>query len=317
MVLEVLLLVSLSSLSLLLLPCALPHSLSPPPTLLPPSHQIRNLTPKPPQTEFKDRRKAWRDGKKAQAALSTSSGPPTQKRKRGTRSASLNDSDETITTSSNNHDYSIPGKEPRQNHERQRPSTSAGEYHYNLPAPFMSPIGTPVSGYNNGGMGGLGGGGEAIYHPLDTVPLQQTNSSVAGSWYNPGGLSSIIGGGGMQPYDSTPSSLYHHQRPVTAPSYYSATAPTFGYAHHPQPPTLISPIDTISSSSPSVTFGTSSGGGERRTSGGFGYVGVNEERFPTISEEVLMGGGGYLGLHNSLHGSRNSSANSTPSRRSD
>ncbi|GAA6028540.1 hypothetical protein JCM8097_007271 [Rhodosporidiobolus ruineniae] len=147
--------------------------------------------PKSTPAQFKEMRKAWRERKKQEAAAAAraraAAGPPA----------------DSLPNPALPSAFSLPAATL----ERPRPSTSAGEYHFTMPAPFLAPP-TLVAAYpaGQGGANGYGGvdGQSAFVAPYPSVTATSSSSVAAGG------------------YDAYPSAL----RPVTAPSYY--ITPAFG-----------------------------------------------------------------------------------------
>lgn len=107
--------------------------------------------------------------------------------------------------------------------DRPRPSTSGGEYHYSVPAPFMTPLGNPVALY--------GGPQMHLAHPPPGTFLDPNSTAThTGPPPHPAtafaGSSFTLPGPPHGPPSLFPSAYQAASRPVTAPNYYGA--PVFG-----------------------------------------------------------------------------------------
>lgn len=214
--------------------------------------------------EFKELRKAWRDGKKAAAAAAARSG----------------ESEAVVS--------SIPtSRSGAERGSRPRPSTSAGEYHYSVPAQFMSSVGTPMASYN-----------------LPTPTLPQTHYPITALNPPPSGWAPYI----PAPYDPYHSSSPH--RPVTAPSYYSHNVPVFGFtADHPQ-----HPLHSNGFHLPERRGNLPSSEGRPMSSAGM-FAFSPDPSFPSILEEAAYPSGYVVGLEEGASGEDNDQRRSIPGSR--
>ncbi|GAA6021654.1 hypothetical protein JCM10207_008100 [Rhodosporidiobolus poonsookiae] len=152
--------------------------------------------PKSTPAQFKEMRKAWRERKKAEAAAAA-------------RERAANPPPDPLPNPAS----AIPAF-GMQGSERPRPSTSAGEYYFSMPAPFMTPVGAPVVAY-----------GQPATATALPLPAQS-------SFLDPNGAPAY------DMYGAADASI----RPVTAPSYYvapafgSSAAAAYGVPSHPNPP---------------------------------------------------------------------------------
>ncbi|BGP17692.1 hypothetical protein JCM10213_005270 [Rhodosporidiobolus nylandii] len=163
--------------------------------------------PKSTPAQFKEMRKAWRERKKAEAAAAA-------------RARAAAPPPDPLAATSLPPAFTVPA-----HLERPRPSTSAGEYHYTMPAPFMTPLGAPVvAAYSHQPAA------TAASFPLAAAPHHNLAQAQPGTyvdhqathtatWQTP--LNTTGAGTGYDPYGSS-------LRPVTAPSYH--VAPSFGGA---------------------------------------------------------------------------------------
>jgi hypothetical protein len=185
--------------------------------------------------------------------------------------------------------------------DRPRPATSAGEYHFTVPAPFMTPLGTPVSIYapqqlhlpppppflESGPSHSTWGSGSFPLPPCSHQQQQQQQPQ-------PHHHLLFASSDHQQAYSSAANSTSSPHRPVTAPNHY-AQVPAFGF---PQ------------AVNGGARYGTAAGVvgmGARRLSlpselkqptpiFGFGAPG-GEAGFGSIQEEGEHGGLGAVGVH--------------------
>ncbi|SGZ21599.1 BQ5605_C021g09387 [Microbotryum silenes-dioicae] len=163
--------------------------------------------PKSTPAQFKEMRKAWRDTKKMQASLN------------GRSANNLTAAASTTTATSQAQTKSIYGVPSK---DRVRPVTSAGEYHYNAPAPYLPPPST-----------------SSIYGiPAPTLQLPPPPPSMyeapappilSNPWASTGPAAFPLP---PAPASAGSDLLYSHgsspHRPVTAPTYYNQHTPSFG-----------------------------------------------------------------------------------------
>ncbi|TNY18621.1 hypothetical protein DMC30DRAFT_367814 [Rhodotorula diobovata] len=203
--------------------------------------------PKSTPAQFKEMRKAWRERKKAEAAAAARSRavqpqpplapPPAAAGPPGGGGGLPN----------------VLAMPPHMN-ERPRPSTSAGEYHFSLPAPFMTPLGAPMLAYPAAPAPPMAAP-QGMFEAPAGPPHQAYDGELGGGY-------DVYGGGGGA--GGSGSAM----RPVTAPSYY--VAPQFGaggagggLATHP----LAQPPATAGSYVPQrLVSGQAGAGGDRRFS---------------------------------------------------
>ncbi|GAA5822006.1 hypothetical protein JCM3770_001630 [Rhodotorula araucariae] len=225
--------------------------------------------PRSTPAQFKEMRKAWRERKKAEAAAAarTRASQPQPPLVPPPAVPGLPDL------------LALP---PHLGGERPRPSTSAGEYHFSMPAPFMTPLGAPMLAYPS-----------AL--PQTTSMAQhapQAHAQVFLERHQAGY------GGGYPPqqaydlYSGASSMGGNAMRPVTAPSYY--VAPQFGAVPGAHP--LAQPPTTAGSHVPQrIASGQAIAGG-----GAYGAAASADRRFslPTAS---LGGAYGLLPPHQLQH----------------
>ncbi|GJN90236.1 hypothetical protein Rhopal_003235-T1 [Rhodotorula paludigena] len=215
--------------------------------------------PKSTPAQFKEMRKAWRERKKAEAAAAAraaaSAAPPAP------AATALN---------------GLPGLIPGQPSDRPRPSTSAGEYSFSMPAPFMTPLGAPVTHvYPQSGM--------ALHQPqagqLYIDPQQPHQRAVYPQSFATSSPLDLYGGA---------------NRPMTAPSYYTG-APLFGSSGTaPSAPLMQGPTGGASYLAPRQAV---NGGGQPQQppSGSLGAAASADRRFslPTHSLGSISPDGAY------------------------
>ncbi|KAM0750773.1 hypothetical protein T439DRAFT_356515 [Meredithblackwellia eburnea MCA 4105] len=235
--------------------------------------------PKSTPAQFKELRKAWRENKKAAAAAAARNAAA-----KGGKEIGLNGGPGSRMGG---------GASGAPNRSRVRPSTSAGEYHYNVAAPFMSSLGAPVNNFPLPAP--ITAGSSAFPPPLHALPPPSSGWAAGG--YNP-----AVGGppplpvGAIATYETFPPSS--PMRPVTAPSYYQA-APVFGYSapppssstgHHDyghggHHPSFALPERRLSGDGGGGLVGL--GAGPRRMSATFAFNAETGSGFPSILEESV------------------------------
>ncbi|KAI5478946.1 zinc finger, C2H4-type domain containing protein [Pseudohyphozyma bogoriensis] len=194
-----------------------------------------------PAAEFKDRRKAWREGKKREAAAAAA-----RAAEQGLDPTTVNGKPKSAS-------------DPIRPTPRPRPSTSAGEYSYIPPTPFMSSVGAPHASY-----------ALPPPPPSSAVPYLESQAQAATATTQPE----------WYPGHTYEQPSYHGVRPLTAPSYYSNVVPAFGFTH----------AQVNGGGSPHLSNGFGGvdhvGGGRRMSLPGGGQFGFShDQRFPSISEE--------------------------------
>ncbi|GAA5983433.1 hypothetical protein JCM11641_007847 [Rhodosporidiobolus odoratus] len=150
--------------------------------------------PKSTPAQFKEMRKAWRERKKSEAAANA-------------RARAANPQADAHPTPGMPSAFTVCTATL----ERPRPSTSAGEYHYTMPAPFLAaplPGGAPVLTYAHQPQATLS------HHPHQHLGFVDHQATHTATWSTPLSLPQAAS------YDPYGSAL----RPVTAPSYYMAPA---------------------------------------------------------------------------------------------
>ncbi|SCV74965.1 BQ2448_7994 [Microbotryum intermedium] len=163
--------------------------------------------PKSTPAQFKEIRKAWRDSKKMQASVNG----------RGANNATAASSTKAPTSQTQNKSiYGAPST------ERARPVTSAGEYHYNAPTPYLPPSSSSIYGI------------PAPTLQLPPPPPSMYDAHAPPILSNPWASTAPA----AFPLPSAPTSagsdlVYSHSssphRPVTAPTYYNQHTPSFGF----------------------------------------------------------------------------------------
>ncbi|GAA5920497.1 hypothetical protein JCM1841_003517 [Sporobolomyces salmonicolor] len=166
--------------------------------------------------EFKEMRKAWREKKKAEAAAAA-------------RARAVNPPNPSSLPTTMDPLGGPNGITPvlALSSDRPRPSTSAGEYHYTMAAPFVAPLVSPVVG----GSGFHHPGAAAFPHPHAPNGFVDHHATHTAPWSTP------------YPLHGQPSATHDPYtssgvRPVTAPSYFL-------------PPAFAQPLPT--SSNPSLS----------------------------------------------------------------
>ncbi|GAA5939772.1 hypothetical protein JCM3775_001620 [Rhodotorula graminis] len=222
--------------------------------------------PKSTPAQFKEMRKAWRERKKAEAA--------TAARDRAAQPQPLPTPPSALGPPPDAGAGGLPsalGLPPHLN-DRPRPSTSAGEYHFSMPAPFMTPLGAPMLAYPPPPPAAVPQ--SAPQGMFDAPHAYDGDAAAVGG---PFALHDMYGGGAGHGGGGGGGGA---MRPVTAPSYYVApqfgagsSSASSGLSHHPlaQPPTTAGsyvPPRLVSGQAGGAAFGVGAGamGGDRRFS---------------------------------------------------